>query len=78
MIWLLQLKSRTDVTKGKTPDFYHFKIGGMAELVKVYGKKSVQVQDAQALLETFLNKVRRKPRFAILGGNLFPLVWSLF
>ena len=43
--------------KDNTPDFLHFRFGGLKELLIRYGAKSQEVTDAVQLLQAFLQKV---------------------
>lgn len=55
---LLQLSSHPEVGSDNHPDFYHFKVSAVEELLKAYGKNSQQFKDAVKLLQKTITEVR--------------------
>jgi len=56
--WVQLLDNRAAV-KTYSPDFFHFSIIGLEQLVDVYGSASPQFTDALALLNTVTQHVRK-------------------
>jgi len=60
------------VVKTYSPDFFHFSISGLEQLLTVYGSASAQYTDALTLLNTVSQHVSSAP-VRLLSG--YPILW---
>jgi len=54
----VKLLDNKAAVKTHSPDFFHFSISGLEQLVDVYGLTAPQFTDALALLKTVSQRVR--------------------
>ena len=67
---MLQIKENPALVKDNTPDFLHFRFGGLKELLIRYGAKSQELNDAIQLIQDFIQKVNNMASPSDFGYNL--------
>jgi renin receptor len=70
------LYDKPETIQNKSPDMFHFRVGGLNALVQVHGSKSDKVKDAINLLRNFLTKVTDDFK-ALYKGNVVVEVVTL-
>ena len=68
--FLQQMKSNPGIAGDAFPDFIHFKVTTIPELIHEYGQESDKVKDAVAMLQNVLNEVGKT------GNIILNTLWS--